>query len=101
MMEKVIYLSFVSGSISFTLTETKFFKPLRNWVKNQNSFFGDLLGCGYCVGHWMAFGLVAIYKPKLFETWWLMDYFLTALTIAWLSAFQWVLMCWLMKKTGK
>jgi hypothetical protein len=101
MIEKVICLSFVTGSISYTFTETKLFRPLRDWTKNQNHFFGELFGCGYCVGHWVAFGLVAIYRPKLFETWWLMDYFLTALTIAWLSAFQWVLMCWFMNKAGK
>jgi hypothetical protein len=49
----------------------------------------------------VAFVLVAVYKPKLFEFWWLLDYFLTALVIAWLSGLQWVLMCLLMEKTGK
>jgi hypothetical protein len=28
-------------------------------------------------------------------------YFLTALVIAWLGAFQWILMCWLIEKVGK
>jgi hypothetical protein len=48
----------------------------------------------------VAFALVAIYKPKLFEFWWLLDYFLTAIVIAWLGGIQWALMCWLMEKTG-
>jgi hypothetical protein len=99
-METVIYLSFVTASISFTVTETKLFKPLREWVKKKSVFLGDLLCCGYCFGHWVAFVLVAIYKPRLFEFWWLMDYFLTAIVIAWLSGIQWALMCWLMEKTG-
>ena len=100
-MEKVICLSFVTASISFLVTETKIFKPLREWTKSKNSFLGEFLSCGYCFAHWVAFALVAIYQPKLFELWRLMDYFLTGLAIAWLSAFQWALMCWLMEKAEK
>ena len=100
-MEQIIYLSLATASISFTVTEMKHFMPLREWVKKKNSLLGELLSCGYCFGHWIAFGLVAVYQPKLFNAWWLIDYFLTALLIAWLSAFQWILMCWLMDKAGK
>jgi hypothetical protein len=75
--------------------------PLREWVKKHNSFLGELLSCGYCLGHWFAFALVAIYRARLFESWWLLDYFLTALVIAWLSAFQWIVLCCLMKKADK
>jgi hypothetical protein len=100
-MEKVIFLSFVTASLSFTITEMKIFMPVRQWANKKNSFLGKLLSCGYCFGHWIAFVLVAIYRPKLFESWWLLDYFLTAIAIAWLAAFQWVLMCRFMEKTGK
>jgi len=64
-------------------------------------FLGIFFSCGYCLGHWVAFALVAIYRPRLFEFWWLLDYFLTALVIAWLAAFQWIIMYWLMKLAGK
>jgi hypothetical protein len=100
-MKTVIYLSFVTACISFTVTETKIFKPLREWLKKKSAFLGNLFSCGYCFGHWVAFFLVAIYKPRLFEFWWLLDYFFTALVIAWFSAIQWALMCLLMDKTGK
>jgi hypothetical protein len=100
-MELMIYLSFITASVSFTITETKLFKPIRNWVKRSNSFFGDLLFCGYCLGHWLAFSLVAIYRPRLFNSMWPLDYFLTAIVITWLGALQWVLMCWLMDKARK
>lgn len=100
-MKTVIYLSFVTAAISFTITETSLFKPLREWMKTKSTFLGDLLSCGYCFGHWVAFALVAIYRPKLFESWWLPDYFFTALVIAWFSGIQWVLMCWLMDKAEK
>ncbi|MCC6325510.1 MAG: hypothetical protein DCC43_14015 [Candidatus Brocadia sp.] len=100
-MEMVIYLSLVAAAISFTMAETKLFKPMREWVKGKNSFLGWLISCGYCLGHWLAFALVAIYRPRLFDGCWLLDYIFTAIGIAWLAAFQWVLMCWLMEKAGK
>ena len=100
-MDQVIYLSFVTASVSFTVTETNLFLPIREWAKRKNSFFGELISCGYCLGYWIAFALVAIYRVKLFESWSLLDYFLTALVIAWFSAFQWILMCWLMGNAGK
>ncbi len=94
-------MSFVTASISFTVTKTKIFKPLREWTKKKNGFFGELVSCGYCFGHWVAFVIVAIFQSKLFDKWWIFDYFLTALIIAWLAAFQWALMCLLMEKAGK
>ncbi len=100
-MEIIIYLSIVTASISFTVSETKLFKPLREWMKKKNAFLGDLFCCGYCFGHWAAFALVALYKPRLFIYWWPLDYFLTALSIAWLAGGQWALMCGLMDKAGK
>jgi hypothetical protein len=100
LMIEIIFLSFVTASISFTVTEKELFKPLREWTE-KIFFFGTLLSCGYCFDHWVAFALVAIYRPKIFEFWWLLDYFLTALAIAWLAGIQCVLMRWLMEKAGK
>jgi len=100
-MKQVIYLSLVTASISFTVTETKIFKPLREWAKRRSSACGEFISCGYCVGHWLAFILVVTYRPKLFDLWWPLDYFFTALIVAWFAAFQWILLCWLMAKAGK
>jgi hypothetical protein len=100
-MKQVILLSIVTASIAFTVAETKLFESLREWIKGKSSLFGGLLSCGYCLGYWIAFILVAIYRPRLFNFWWLLDYFLTSLIIAWFSAFQWILMCWLFRKSEK
>ena len=100
-MGEVVWLSLVAASVAFTLCETTVFAGLRDWVKGRSVWLGKLACCGYCLGHWVAFGLVAIYRPRLFEGWWLLDYFLTALVVAWLAAFQWAALCWLMDKAGK
>ena len=81
-------LSLVTASIAFTLRETTVFAGLRGWVKARSVWLGKLACCGYCLGHWVALGLAAIYRPRLFQGWWLLDYFLTVLAIAWLAAFQ-------------
>ena len=100
-MEEVLYLSLVTASISFTVSESGLFGRLRDWAKTKGAFVGGLLSCGYCFGHWVALGLVCLYRPRLFFGWWPLDYFLTALVIAWLGAFQWAALCWLMKKAEK
>ncbi len=100
-MAQVVLLSLVTAAVAFTLCETRLFAGLRAWVKGRSVWLGKLACCGYCLGHWVAFGLVAIYRPRLFEAWWLLDYFLTALAIAWLAAFQWATLCWLMAKAEK
>ena len=100
-MKQIILLSVVTACISFTVTETKSFAPFREWLKEKSSLLGELFSCGYCLGHWIAFILVAVYMPRLFESWWLLDYFLTALVIAWIAAFQWVVMCWLFRISNK
>lgn len=100
-MEQVLLLSLVTASISFTVSEGAISAGLRDLLNTYNPWIGKLVRCGYCLGHWVAFGLVAIYHPRLFHAWWLLDYFLTALVIAWFAGFQWAIMCWLMDKAGK
>lgn len=100
-MQEVLYLSFVCASVSFTVSETKLFLPVREWLHEKNSFLGKLFSCGYCFGHWVAFALTALYRPRLFDLWALLDYFLTALVISWFAAFQWAVLCLLCSKTGK
>jgi len=100
-MITVIYLSLACASVSFTVSETKLFLPLREWLNRKIPFLGKLFSCGYCFGHWVAFSLVAVYRPRLFDFWPPLDYFLTALVISWLAAFQWALLCLLCNKAGK
>jgi len=100
-MIQVIYLSLVTVTISFTISKAKLFLTFREWFMWELSYLDELVSCGYCLGHWISFSLVAIYYPRLFDSWWPLDYFLTALVVAWLAGFQWILFCWVMEKAGK
>ncbi len=100
-VEVASFLSLATASVAFTVSEATVFAGVRTWVGKRNQALGKLLSCGYCVSHWVAFALVAVYRPRLLRVWWPLDYFLTALVIAWLAAFQWAALCWMMERTGK
>jgi len=92
-MRELIILSLVTASIAFTISEAGIFTEVRALAKRTHYKLGELLSCGYCVSHWVAFFLVSIYQPRLFlSDFWLLDYFLTAIFIVWLAAFQWRMM---------
>lgn len=97
----VLWLSAANASIAFTVAESKLFGTFRDWTRARSPFLGELVACGYCLGHWTALGLVAVYQPRLFHAWGPLDYLLTVLVLAWLSAFQWAALCWLCDQAGK
>ena len=97
----VLWLSAANASIAFTVAETRLFASFRGWARARVPLLGELVACGYCLGHWTAFVLVAVYRPRLLHAWLPLDYFLTALVVAWLGAFQWVTLCWLSAQSGK
>lgn len=82
---EVAKLGISVGVVDLTLTRAPIFRPIRNWVDNQSDMLGALVKCPYCMGHWLGFLAVAVYRPRLFHGWWLLDYFLTALVITWIA----------------
>jgi len=81
----ILYLSLATASISITITKSSIFKKFRLWVKEKNLFFGNLLRCNYCFSHWVAFGLVAIYQPRLINNIYLIDLLLSSFVIITIS----------------
>lgn len=80
-------MALVVGSIAVTITRSKIFAGVREWiaektaaqmVKNDGvySVFGGNIGlrfwkflhgvftCPYCMGHWLSFALIAWYQPR-------------------------------------
>lgn len=89
------------ASMSFAVTESRLFLPMREWARRKNTFAGRLFSCGYCFGHWAALAVVGIYRPALLDAWRPVDLILTVFIIAWLAGFQWAFMCLLMEKAGR
>jgi hypothetical protein len=69
-LEQVVWLSLVTASVAFCLSETTVFAGLREWVKGRSVWLGKLAGCGYCLGHWVAFKSEFMTRiPRGLATW--------------------------------
>lgn len=100
MLTKLLLLSMVTACISYTVTEAAVFRSFRSWIEPKK-FVGKLFHCGYCFGFWVAVVMESVFHVNLFNTWFYLDCFLAVLVIAWLSGFQWITMCCLMKFAEK
>lgn len=64
----VVAMALAVATGSMTVTRSKVFKPLRWAIQRRSVFFGDLITCPYCFSHWVAFAIVAWFRPRLVES---------------------------------
>ena len=91
MILKAILLSMVVASISFFISHSELFSTIRAWIEKKSQFFGNLIDCCYCLGHWVAFIIVLLFDVKIFDTGWGqggIDIVLTWLAISWMAGLQ-------------
>lgn len=87
------------GAAAFTVARTKVTEPFRarvgrahtRWVPpsrdlnapashpplrvSASKWLSTLVGCPYCLSHWLSWGAVAIYRPRLVHAWLPLDLF--------------------------
>lgn len=85
---KAILLSMVVASISFFVSHTQLLENQRNWIFKHSKFFGILIECCYCLGHWIAVVVLVIFPLRLFDASWPTDYIMTWLVISWIAGVQ-------------
>lgn len=95
-MVKIAVLSMVTAMLSFTISEMAVFSGIRLKIMALHPFLGEMVQCGFCLGCWIALFLVLLTRIPLYDS-----YLLAAAVVAWLSGFQWGLMCLLFERTGK
>lgn len=95
MILKAILIAIAAAAASFLVSRTQIFERPRKWVEQKSDFFGDLVTCNYCLGHWMTAGLMAIMPVAVFGTFRPLDYFLTWLVISWVAGMLSMLTGWL------
>ena len=64
---ELVCLGLACGTASLTIAKAEFFKPIREMVP-EHIWFGKLIRCPYCVGHWIAAGLVALSWRSILST---------------------------------
>lgn len=83
----VIVLALALGAISMTVTKSRIFRGLREKVENRSEFWGELISCPYCFGHWLSLGAMLIWHPRLLNCGVLaLDYVMSGFALVALSA---------------
>lgn len=85
---KALLLSCVVASVSFFVSHSQLLAKPRKWVWYKSTFFGMLVDCCYCLGHWVAAAVLVLLPVRLFGIGGPVDYVLTWLVIAWLAGIQ-------------
>jgi hypothetical protein len=85
----VVFLSLAVSTLSMTITKAKVSKPTRDAIAKRSTWLGELVNCPYCMSHWLAFGIVAIYRPVVVDSGlYVLDIFVSALVIIALASFS-------------
>lgn len=61
-------IAVAASSISYTITQTELFVPVRAWTQKLGHMIGYLFTCFYCMSHWVVLAGVLIYKPVLINS---------------------------------
>ena len=61
----LVILAMAVSVMSLTVTKTKVFKFLRDWIKSKNKFIGELFSCPYCFSFYPSAVLVVLYGSKI------------------------------------
>lgn len=74
-----LMIALAASSISITVTQTELFASFREWTAKKNALVGHLFQCFYCLSHWVVFGGMAVYRPALLNSGFvLVDWVMTA-----------------------
>ena len=85
---KAILLSMIVASISFFVAHSYLAGTARCWLLKRSKFFGLLVECPYCFGHWIAVVVLVLFPMRLFGVFWPLDFILTWLVISWMAGLQ-------------
>lgn len=63
-----LVIAFAASSISYTITQTELFVPVRNLSQKFGHMIGYLFSCFYCMSHWVIIAGVLVYQPILISS---------------------------------
>ena len=64
----LIYLAAATAALSLTITRSGVFASIRQGIARQSTRGARLFSCPYCMSHWIAMIIVALYRPVQFVT---------------------------------
>ena len=57
-------LALAVSAIAMSITQGSIFAPFRTWLADRSKWLGELFSCFFCLGHWVAFTAVAVFRPQ-------------------------------------
>ncbi|WP_328745070.1 hypothetical protein OHT57_06460 [Streptomyces sp. NBC_00285] len=81
-----VFLSVAVASAALTVSRTAIMGPFREFVLRHSTFAGRLVGCSYCISHWLSFGAVLLYRPRLTHLFLPLDLLVTTMVMVTLAA---------------
>lgn len=63
-----VVIAVAAASISYTITMTELFAPVRAWAQKLGHMVGYLFTCFYCMSHWAVIAAILIYQPRLIQS---------------------------------
>lgn len=82
----LVVLAFAVAGLSTTITKAKLTAPIRAWVKKRSDLFGYMLGCPYCISHWIAVILVGFSRENYLFGGPVRDWFIQTFAVVALAA---------------
>lgn len=80
---QLFLISLAISAISYTISRTEIFKPIRKLICSRLNWLGKLISCPYCLSHWVSFGMIFyFYKTISFEVF-ILTFAMVALSAIW------------------
>lgn len=89
----------LTASLTFTVSESSLFRPVRERVGRWGTWPAKLIQCGYCLSHWLGLLVVLVYEWELLR--YPKGFVLVLFSVIWLSCLQWAILAGLLKWAGK
>lgn len=56
MIKEAMMLSVATAAVSYFIAQAELLDRPRSWLTAKSGLFGKLIGCGYCLSHWISYG---------------------------------------------
>lgn len=86
MLTELGILGLATASISTTIARSKVTAKPREWLLVNSPVLGKLVGCPYCLSHWVALGLVGVTDLRLTNVNEVVDIFVSTFAVVAVAA---------------
>jgi hypothetical protein len=80
---QLFILSLAISAISYTISRTEIFKPIRKLICNRWNWLGKLISCPYCLSHWVSFVMIFYFYKTISVEVFILTFAMITLSAIW------------------